>query len=96
MAVPVSLNLSIECRRRSAISGDRNMSADYIQPLQALKAKMVQKRRALAEAIHASRRGKGKRRRKLVKLQQEIDVIDGAIADEQLLAPTLRNQLSKA
>jgi hypothetical protein len=50
----------------------------------------------LAEAIHASRRGKGKRRRKLVKLQQEIDGIDGAIADEQLLAPTLRNQLSKA
>ena len=59
---------------------------------------MVQKRRALVEASDASRRGKAteKRRKKLIKLQREIDVIDGTIAVEQLLAPTLRNELSKA
>jgi hypothetical protein len=40
--------------------------------------------------------GKDKRRRKkLIKLQREIDVIDDAIADEQLLSPSLREQLAK-
>ena len=36
-----------------------------------------------------------RRRKKLIKLQGEIDVIDDAIADEQLLSPSLREQLVK-
>ena len=36
-----------------------------------------------------------RRRKKLIKLQREIDVIDDAIADEQLLSPSLREQLAK-
>ena len=73
------------------------MAPDYIHPLQALRAVMVQKRRTLAESLLRSRkRAKAaKRRKKLIKLQREIDVIDGAIADEQLLSPSLREQLAK-
>jgi hypothetical protein len=66
------------------------MAQDYIQPLQALKAVMVQKRRNLAESLLPPKGAKAtKRRKKLIKLQREIDVIDGAIADEQLLSPSL-------
>jgi hypothetical protein len=69
------------------------MAQDHIQPLQALKAVMVQKRRNLAESLLRSPKGAKatKWRKKLIKLQREIDVIDGAIADEQLLSPTLRD-----
>ena len=73
------------------------MAPDYIHPLQALRAVMVQKRRTLAESLLRSRkRAKAaSRRKKLIKLQREIDVIDGAIADEQLLSPSLREQVAK-
>ena len=73
------------------------MAPDYIHPLQALRAVMVQKRRTLAESLLRSRkRAKAaKRRKKLIKLQREIDVIDGAVADEQLLSPSLREQVAK-
>ena len=73
------------------------MAQDYVHPLQALRAVMVQKRRTLAESLLRSRkRAKAaKRRKKLIKLQREIDVIDDAIADEQLLSPSLREQLAK-
>jgi hypothetical protein len=73
------------------------MAQDYIQPLQALKAVMVQKRRNLAECVLRSPKGAKatKWRKKLIKLQREIDVIDGAIADEQLLSPSLREQVAK-
>jgi hypothetical protein len=52
---------------------------------------MVQKRRTLAESLLRSPRGTkaAKRYKKLIKLQGEIDVIDDAIADEQLLSPSL-------
>jgi beta-phosphoglucomutase-like phosphatase (HAD superfamily) len=72
------------------------MAQDYVHPLQALRAVMVQKRRVLAESLLRSRKGaKAARRRKKIKLQREIDVIDDAIADEQLLSPSLREQLAK-
>ena len=73
------------------------MAQDYVHPLQALRAVMVQKRRTLAESLLRSRKGAkaAKRRKKLIKLQREIDVIDDAIADEQLLSPSLREQLAK-
>jgi chromosome segregation ATPase len=73
------------------------MAQDYIHPLQALRAVMVQKRRKLAESLLRSRKRTkvAKRRKKLIKLQREIDVIDDAIADEQLLSPSLREQLAK-
>ena len=73
------------------------MAQDYIHPLQALRLVLVQKRRTLAESILRSRKGAkaAKRRKKLVKLQKEIDVIDDAIADEQLLSPSLREQIAK-
>ena len=73
------------------------MAQDYVHPLQALRAVMVQKRRKLAESLlHSRKRAKAaKRRKKLIKLQSQIDVIDGAIADEQLLSPSLREQLAK-
>jgi hypothetical protein len=73
------------------------MAQDYVHPLHALRAVMVEKRRALAESLLYSRkRPKAvKRRKKLIKLQREIDVIDDAIADEQLLNPSLREQLGK-
>ena len=73
------------------------MTQDYVHPLQALRAVMVQKRRTLAESLLPSRKGAkaAKRRKKLIKLQREIDVIDDAIADEQLLSPSLREQLAK-
>ena len=63
------------------------MAQDYVHPLQAMRAVMVKKRRNLAESLLRSRKGAkaAKRRKKLVKLQREIDVIDDAIADEQLL-----------
>ena len=58
---------------------------------------MVQKRRALAESLLSS--GPGKKtatlRKKLIKLQKEIEVIDDAIADEQMLSPSLREQVAK-
>ena len=70
------------------------MAQDYVHPLQALRAVMVQKRRTLAESLLRSRKGaKAAKRRK--KLQKEIDVIDDAIADEQLLSPSLREQVTK-
>jgi hypothetical protein len=58
---------------------------------------MVQKRRNLAESLLRSRKGAkaAKRRKKLIKLQKEIDVIDDAVADEQLLSPSLREQVAK-
>jgi len=58
---------------------------------------MVHKRRALAESLLRSRKGPkaARRRKKLIKLQREIDVIDDAIADEQLLSPSLREQVAK-
>jgi hypothetical protein len=73
------------------------MAEDYVHPLQALRAVMVQKRRVLAESLLRSRKGAkaARRRKKLIKLQREIDVIDDAIADEQLLSPSLREQLAK-
>ena len=73
------------------------MDEDYIRPLQALRAVMVEKRRALAESLLRSRKGTKtvKRRKKLIKLQRQIDVIDDAIADEQLLSPSLREQVAK-
>ena len=73
------------------------MAQDYVHPLQALRAVMVQKRRTLAESLlHSRKRAKAaKRRKKLIKLQSQIDVIDGAIADEQLLNTSLREQLAK-
>ena len=78
-------------------AGEHNMAQDYVQPLQALRAVMVQKRRTLAESLLRSRKGAkaAKRRKRLIKLQKEIDVIDDAIADEQLLSPSLREQLAK-
>jgi hypothetical protein len=76
---------------------EKNMAQDYVHPLQALRAVMVQERRTLAESLLRSRKGAkaAKRRKKLIKLQKEIDVIDDAIADEQLLSPSLREQLAK-
>ena len=73
------------------------MAQDYVHPLQALRAVMVQERRSLAESLLRSRKGAkaAKRRKKLIKLQKEIDVIDDAIADEQLLSPSLREQVAK-
>ena len=72
------------------------MTQDYIHPLQSLRAVMVQKRRTLAESLLSSRPGqRAKRRKKLIKLQKEIDVIDDAIADEQMLSPSLREQVAK-
>ena len=73
------------------------MAEDYVHPLQALRAVMVQKRRNLAESLLRSRKGAkaAKRRKKLIKLQREIGVIDDAIADEQLLSPSLREQVAK-
>ena len=73
------------------------MTQDYIHPLQSLRAVMVQKRRTLAESLLSSRQGQKaeKRRKKLIKLQKEIDVIDDAIADEQMLSPALREQVAK-
>jgi hypothetical protein len=76
---------------------ENTMSKDYVHPLRVLRAVMVQKRRTLAESLlHTRKRGKAaKQREKLIKLQKEIDVIDDAIADEQLLSPSLREQLAK-
>jgi hypothetical protein len=73
------------------------MAEKYVHPLQALRADMVQKRRTLAESLLRSRKGAkaAKRYKKLIKLQGEIDVIDDAIADEQLLSPSLREQVAK-
>ena len=73
------------------------MAQDHVHPLQALRAVMVQESRSLAESLLRSRkRAKAaKRRKKLIKLQKEIDVIDDAIADEQLLSPSLREQVAK-
>lgn len=73
------------------------MTQDYIHPLQSLRALMVQKRRTLAESLLSSRPGQkaAKQRKKLIKLQKEIDVIDDAIADEQMLSPSLREQVAK-
>ena len=58
---------------------------------------MVQKCRTLAESLQRSRKQANsvRRRRKLIKLQREIDLVDNAIADEQLLSPVLREQLGK-
>ena len=72
------------------------MAQDYVHPLQALRALLVQRRRKLAESLLGSKGAKAARRRKkLIKLQREIDVIDDAIADEQLLSPSLRKQLAR-
>ena len=72
------------------------MARDYVHPLQALRAAMVQERRSLAESLLRRKGAKAaKRRKKLIKLQKEIDVIDDAIADEQLLSPSLREQVAK-
>jgi hypothetical protein len=73
------------------------MTQDYIHPLQALRAILVQRRRKLAESLLGCRKGAkaARGRKKLIKLQREIDVIDDAIADEQLLSPSLREQLAK-
>ena len=67
------------------------MTENYVKPLQALRAVMVEKRRKLAESLMRSRKGTkaAKRYKKLIKLQREIDVVDDAIADEQLLSPSL-------
>jgi hypothetical protein len=75
-----------------------NMAQDYVHPLQALRAVMVQKRRILAESLQRSRKQRNavRRRKKLIKLQREIDVVDNAIADEQLLSPILREQLGQS
>ena len=50
------------------------MAPDYVQPLQALRAVMVQKRRTLAESLLRSRKGAkaAKWRKRLIKLQKEI------------------------
>ena len=73
------------------------MTQDHIHPLRSLRSVMVQKRRALAESLLSS--GPGKKtatlRKKLIKLQKEIEVIDDAIADEQMLSPSLREQVAK-
>ena len=73
------------------------MTQDHIHPLRSLRSVMVQKRRALAESLLGS--GPGKKtaplRKKLIKLQKEIEVIDDAIADEQMLSPALREQVAK-
>ena len=73
------------------------MTQDHIHPLRSLRSVMVQKRRALAESLQSS--GPGKKtatlRKKLIKLQKEIEVIDDAIADEQMLSPALREQVAK-
>jgi uncharacterized protein (DUF342 family) len=84
------LREALECQEGS-------MTQDYIHPLQSLRAVMVQKRRTLAESLLSSRqvRKAEKRRKKLIKLQKEIDVIDDAIADEQMLSPALREQVAK-
>jgi hypothetical protein len=76
---------------------ENRMAQDYVHPLQALRAVMVKKRRTLAESLLRSRKGAkaAKRRKKLIKLQKEIDVIDDAIADEQLLSPSLREPVAK-
>ena len=73
------------------------MTENYVKPLQALRAVMVEKRRKLAESLVRSRKGTkaAKRYKKLIKLQREIDVVDNAIADEQLLSPSLREQVAK-
>ena len=73
------------------------MAQDYVHPLQALRALLVQRRRKLAESLLGSPKGAKatRRRKKLIKLQREIDVIDDAIADEQLLSPSLREQLAR-
>jgi len=73
------------------------MAQDYVRPLQALRAILVQRRRKLAESLLGSGKGSkaARRRRKLIKLQRQIDVIDDAIADEQLLGPSLREQVAK-
>jgi hypothetical protein len=73
------------------------MAENYVHPLQALRAVMVEKRRTLAESLLRSRKGSKavKRRKRLIKLQRQIDVIDDAIADEQLLSPSLREQVAK-
>ena len=70
------------------------MAQDHVHPLQALRPVMMQERRSLAESLLRSRKGaKAAKRRK--KLQKEIDVIDDAIADEQLLSLSLREQVTK-
>ena len=76
---------------------ESNMTENYVKPLQALRAVMVEKRRKLAESLVRSRKGAkaAKRYKKLIKLQREIDVVDDAIADEQLLSPSLREQVAK-
>src|SRR6476620_294420 len=53
-----------------------NMAQDCVHPLQAVRAVMVQKRRMLAESLLRSREGAkaARRRKKLIKLQREIDV----------------------
>jgi hypothetical protein len=73
------------------------MTPDYIYPLQSLRAVLVQQRRTLAESLLSSRQGQkaGKRRKKLIKLQKKIDVIDDAIADEQMLSPALRESMAR-
>jgi len=73
------------------------MAEDYVHPTSSLRAVMVQKRRTLAESLQRSRKQANsvRRRRKLIKLQREIDLVDNAIADEQLLSPVLREQLGK-
>ena len=73
------------------------MTQDYIHPLRSLRSVMVQKRRALAESLLSAHPEKkaAKKRKKISKLQKEIDVIDDAIADEQLLSPSLREQVAK-
>ena len=73
------------------------MTENYVKPLQALRAVMVEKRRKLAESLVRSRKGAkaAKRYKKLIKLQREIDVVDDVIADEQLLSPSLREQVAK-
>jgi hypothetical protein len=76
---------------------ESSMAENYVKPLQALRAVMVEKRRKLAESLVRSRTGAkaAKRYKKLIKLQREIDVVDDAIADEQLLSPSLREQVAK-
>ena len=70
------------------------MAQDHVHPLQALRPVMVQERRSLVESLLRSRKGAkaAKRRKKLITLQKEIDVIDDAIADEQLLSPSFANR----
>jgi hypothetical protein len=73
------------------------MAEDLRTPTSSLRAVMVQKRRTLAESLQRSRKQANsvRRRRKLIKPQREIDLVDNAIADEQLLSPVLREQLGK-